>query len=240
MKKLDGLRMKIFAHFNWLIATIIIFLSLTLSIVLYPILPRPYARKISAWFVRLSIFFNVETIGEEDPAAQMYLINHQSDLDICVLETISKKDLSWVAKKELFDVPFFGLAMSMPEDIPIERQSKTSLIRLLKNSKDRLNKCRVITMFPEGTRSKNLRILPFKSGAKVVADKYQLKVQPIVLIETVKYYNIKKFYYKPGTIKVIFMDSFIADKNDKEWLNNLRTKMQKVYDDELANDSSNR
>ena len=232
--------MKILAHFNWLIATAIIFFSLIIMIVLYPILPRPYARKFSAWFVRISIFFSTNVEGQEDPAAQMYLINHQSDLDIGILETISKKDLSWVAKKELFDVPFFGLAMSMPEDIPIERQSKTSLVRLLKNAKDRLNKGRVITMFPEGTRSKNGRMLPFKNGAKVVADKYQLKVQPIVLIQTAKYYNIKKFFYSPGEIKVIYMDSFIAQKSDEDWLKNLRIDMQKVYDDELANNPSHR
>jgi len=232
--------MKIFAHISWFLATTIIFLNLTLSIILYPILPRPYARKISAWIIRLTTFFSTEKIGEEDPAAQMYLINHQSDLDIGVMETVSKKDLSWVAKKELFDVPFFGLAMSMPEDIPIERQSKTSLVRLLKNSKDRLNKGRVITMFPEGTRSRTGRMLPFKSGAKVVADKYQLKVQPIVLVETAKCYDIKRFYYKPSKIKVVFMDSFIADKNDDNWLNDLRARMQKVYDNELVNNLSNR
>jgi len=232
--------MKIFAHINWFFSTLLIFTSLILMIALYPIVPRPYARKIAAWFVKLTIFFATDVEGEEDPAAQMYLINHQSDLDIGIMETISKKDLSWVAKKELFDVPFFGLAMSLPEDIPIERQSKTSLLRLLKNAKDRLNKGRVITMFPEGTRSLNGRMLPFKNGAKVVADMYQLKVQPIVLIQTAKYYNIKKFYYMPGEVKVIFLDSFIADKSDKNWLKNLRVKMQKVYDDELANNPGHR
>jgi 1-acyl-sn-glycerol-3-phosphate acyltransferase len=232
--------MKILAHINWFFATVIIFSSLVLMIILYPILPRPYARKIAAWYVRILTFFSTDVKGKEDPATQMFLINHQSDLDIGVMETVTKKDLAWVAKKELFDVPFFGLAMSMPEDIPIERKSKTSLIKLLKNAKDRLNKGRVITMFPEGTRSRNGRMLPFKSGAKVVADKYQLRVQPVVLIETAKYYDIKRFYYSPGTIKVIFLESFIADKNDPQWLNNLREKMQKVYDDELANNPSNR
>ena len=232
--------MKILARINWFFATVNIFISLVLMILLYPILPRPYARKIAAWYVKITIFFSTEVKGEEDPATQMYLINHQSDLDIGILETISKKDLSWVAKKELFDVPFFGLAMSMPEDIPIERKSKTSLVKLLKNAKDRLNKGRVITMFPEGTRSRDGRMLPFKSGAKVVADKYQLRVQPIVLIQTAKYYDIKRFYYSPGTITVVFMDSFIADKEDDNWLNELRIKMQKVYDDELANNPSHR
>lgn len=232
--------MKIFARIRWFIATVIIFTSLVMMIVLYPIVPRPYARKISAWFVRFSIHFSTEVQGEEDPSVQMYLINHQSDIDIAIMETISKKDLSWVAKKELFDVPFFGLAMSLPEDIPIERQSKTSLLRLLKAAKDRLKKGRVITMFPEGTRSSSGKMLPFKSGAKVVADMYQLKVQPVIIIQSAKYYNIKKFCYRPGTITVIYLDSFIADKSDENWLKNLKFKMQEVYDNELANNPSHR
>jgi 1-acyl-sn-glycerol-3-phosphate acyltransferase len=232
--------MKILAHINWFLSTVIIFIGLTFTIITYPILPRPYARKIAAWFVRLTTFWTTTVEGKEDPDVQMFLINHQSDLDIGVMETVSKKDLAWVAKKSLFDVPFFGLAMSLPEDIEIERESKTSLLKLLRAAKDRLKKKRVITMFPEGTRSKTGRMLPFKSGAKVIADKYELKVQPVVLIATAECYDIKRFYYMPKDIKVIFLDAFIADKNDPNWLKNLREKMQKVYDDELANNSSNR
>ncbi|QSZ42437.1 1-acyl-sn-glycerol-3-phosphate acyltransferase [Sulfurimonas aquatica] len=232
--------MKILAHINWLIATAIIFFSLALSILMYPIMPRPYSRKIAAWFIRLTIFFSTTVKGEEDPQVQMFLINHQSDLDIGVMETITKKDLAWVAKKALFDVPFFGLAMSLPEDIEVERESKTSLVKLLRAAKDRLAKKRVITMFPEGTRSRTGRMLPFKSGAKVIADMNQLKVQPIVLVETASCYDIKHFFYMPKDIKVVYMDSFIADKNDENWLSDLRIKMQKVYDDELASNNSNR
>jgi len=232
--------MKIFAHFNWFIATVIIFFALALSIALFPILRRPYPRKIASWLIRYTTFFSTDIKGEEDPAAQMFLINHQSDMDIGVVETSTKKDLAWVAKKALFDVPFFGLAMKLPEDIEIERESKTSLIKLLRATKDRLNKGRTITMFPEGTRSKTARMLPFKSGAKVVADKYQLRVQPVVLVDTLSCYDIKRFYFSPKKITVVFMDSFIPDKSDENWLKNLRVEMQKVYDDELANNTSNR
>jgi 1-acyl-sn-glycerol-3-phosphate acyltransferase len=226
--------MKIFAHISWLLATIIIFVGLTFSIIFYFIIPRPYARKISAWFIRLTIFFRTTKIGIEDPEAQIFLVNHQSDLDIGVMETITSKDLAWVAKKALFDVPFFGLAMSLPEDIEVERESKTSLVKLLRAAKDRLGKKRVITMFPEGTRSRTGRMLPFKSGAKVIADKYELKVQPIILVDTMSSYNLKRFYYSPKNITVVFMDSFVADRADKNWLNDLRIKMQRVYDEELS------
>lgn len=232
--------MKILAHISWFFATIIILFALTMMIVLFHIVPQPYASKISSWFIRLSTFFHVETIGEEDPEAQMFLMNHQSDLDIAVMETISNRDLAWVAKKELFDVPFFGLALRLPKNIAVHRESKTALVKLLKDAKKKIDQHKVITMFPEGTRSTKSKMLPFKSGAKIVADKYNLRVQPVVLIQTSKYYNIKKFHYQPGIIKAIFLDSFIADEHDENWLKDLREKMQKVYDDELANDSSDR
>ena len=232
--------MKIFAHISWFFATIIIFISLALVVFIFYIVPRPMAPKISAWIIRILIFYRVEIEGKEDSDAQMFLLNHQSDLDIGIMETITKKDLAWVAKKELFDIPFFGLALKLPEDIPVERESKTSLIKLLKDVKDRLDKDRTIVMFPEGTRSSKGKMLPFKNGAKMVADKYQLRVQPIVLMQTAKYYNIKKFYYKPGKIKVIYLDSFVANKRDKDWLKNLRIKMQEVYDSQLSNNPNHR
>lgn len=213
---------------------------MTLMIAIFKIVPKPYAQKIASKFIQLLTFWSYKKIGTENPQTQMFLVNHQSDLDIGVVELLSKRDLAWVAKKELFDIPFFGLTLRLPNDIPIERESKSSLVKLLKASKERLDEGRVITIFPEGTRSSTGQMLPFKPGAKLVADKYALRVQPIVLIATASCYNIKKYYYRPRKIKAIFLDSFIADKEDKEWMNNLKITMQKVYDDELANNTSNR
>jgi len=232
--------MKIFAQISWLFATIAIVVSLTIMILTFHILPRPYSRKFAAWLIRTTIFFRVEVEGKEDPNAQMFLLNHQSDLDIVIMETITKRDITWVAKKELFEMPFLGLALKLPQDIAVERESKTSLIKLLKDAKQVLKTNRVITMFPEGTRSTKGIMLPFKSGAKIVADANKLCVQPVVIIESAKYYNIKKFYYRPGKIKAIYLESFIADKSNENWLSDLQIKMQKVYDDELANNPSRR
>jgi 1-acyl-sn-glycerol-3-phosphate acyltransferase len=209
-------------------------------ILTFKLLPKPYSRKLSSWLIRIATFFRVKIKGKEDPDTQMFLLNHQSDLDIAIMETITKKNLAWVAKKELFDIPFFGLALKLPQDIAVERESKTALIKLLKDTKRVIDNNRVITMFPEGTRSTRKKMLPFKSGAKIIADKYQLRIQPVILMQTATYYNIKKLYYKPGKITVIYLDSFIADKRDKDWLNNLRQKMQKEYDHELASNPSYR
>lgn len=228
------------ARISWAYATFIIFAGMSLMILIFKLVPNPWAQKIASKFIQIFTFWSYEKIGQEDYNTQMFLINHQSDLDIGVMELASKRDLAWVAKKELFDIPFFGLTLRLPRDIPIERESKSSLVKLLKASKEKLDEGRVITIFPEGTRSTSGKMLPFKPGAKIVADKYALCVQPVVLLATASCYNIKKYYYRPRKIKVIFLDSFVADKEDPKWMENLRIKMQKVYDDELANNTSNR
>ncbi len=229
--------MKIFAHVRWLYATLIIFIALTLSIVIFPFFKAPRSQKIAAKFIHFMTGFDIETKGKEDPATQMFLLNHRSDIDIEVMELVTKKELAWVAKKELFDVPFFGLALKLPEDIPVERENKKSLLKLLKDAKDRLDKGKTIAIFPEGTRSRSQKMLPFKNGAKIIADKYKLRVQPVVLIGTAECYDIKTFSYTPRTMRAVFLDSFIADEKNENWLKELRVKMQQVYDEESLKQS---
>ena len=224
----------IFARSKWLYAVIVIFTGMTLMITTFYLLPKPYAVKFSAWFIRLLVFIPVRVKGTPDPEAQMFLINHQSDIDIGVMETITDRDLAWVAKKELFKVPFFGLVVRLPKDIALERESKTALVKLIKDCKDRLDHGRVITIFPEGTRTETGKMKPFKAGAKMVADKFSLKVQPVVLIATAQHFSNKRKIFRGGTITAIYLDSFVADKNNPEWLNETRDKMQQSYDNALA------
>jgi len=225
----------IFARLKFYYALLMIFIGMTLMIVFFPFVKKPWAQKLSAWFIRLFIFIPVRIKGNVDPEVQMFVVNHQSDIDIGIMETITSLDLAWVAKKELFDVPFYGLLLKLPNDIPVERESKTSLIKLLKDAKDRLDDGRVITIFPEGTRSPGTKMLPFKAGPQMLANKFSLRVQPVVLINTADYFNIKKKHYNPGSVTAVFMEAFTVDKEDKEWYSRLEKSMQKVYDDELAN-----
>ncbi len=230
----------IFARIRWLYAVIVILIGMTLMIATFYLLPKPYSVKFSSWFIRLLIFSPVKVKGKCDPDAQMFLINHQSDIDIGIMETITSHDLAWVAKKELFDVPFFGLVLKLPNDIAVERESKTALIKMIKDAKKCLDAGRTITIFPEGTRSESGSMRPFKAGAKMVADKYALKVQPVVLIATSSYFSNRRKNFTPGKVTAVFMEPFIADKSNPDWLKNIQINMQKVYDDEFTNHPRNR
>lgn len=208
---------------------------MTLMILTFHLLPQPYSVKLGAWFIRLFGFIGVKTHGALDPEAQMYLVNHQSDVDIGIIETISPKNIAWVAKNELFTIPFFGLVLRLPKNIALQRESKTAIVKLIKEVKRCLDAGRIITIFPEGTRTETGKMKPFKAGAKIVADKYTLKVQPIVLIATSSYFSNKRKIFRPGIVTAVYLKAFYADKEDPHWLTNLQLEMQKVYDDELTN-----
>lgn len=224
----------IFARINWLYSIVIIFTGLAIKILVWKFVPKPYGSKIASCFIHTFMLNPVKTVGEIDPEAQMLIANHQSDIDISTLECTTKRDLVWVAKKELFDVPFFGLAIRISDDIAVDRGSKAALVSLVREAKKRLDQGRCIVMFPEGTRSSGPKMLKFKPGAKMVADKYELRVQPVVLINTSRYFDLKHKSGQTGQITVVYLDSFIASKKNKEWLNETEIKMQSVYDEYVA------
>jgi len=224
----------IFARINWFYDLIVILTGLAIKIIVWPFVPKPYGSKIASCFIHTLMFNPVRTVGKIDPDAQMLIANHQSDIDISALECSTKRDLVWVAKKELFDVPFFGLAIRISDDIPVDRESKSALVSLVRETKKRLDQGRCVVMFPEGTRSNGKKMRPFKPGAKMVADTYGLRVQPVVLINTARYFDLKKKSGRTGSITVVYLDAFTATKTDEKWLSNLQVTMQGVYDEYVA------
>ena len=224
--------MKTFATIRFYYAAAVIFSAVCYLILLFKFLSKPFGVKSSSNFIRRALMYKIQTFGTEDMDAQMFVVNHQSGIDIPVMESATKSDLAWVAKQELFDIPFLGLGVRLPNDIPLQRNSKTALISLIKECKDRVSHGRVVTIFPEGTRSRNQRIHKFKPGAQMVANKLELKVQPVVIVGTSATFDSKDKRFLPRQqIDVVFLDSFIADKEDKEWLGNLQIKMQEIYNE---------
>lgn len=190
--------------------------------------------KIIKTWMRFQIKFlgiTLEEVGTLDPSCDMVILNHQSLLDIIVIEHIHSRHLAWVGKKEISDLIFFGHIMKAPEMITIDRQNKTGLIKLIKEARDRVSKGRPIAMFPEGTRSSGDKMLSFKPGAAMVANKLKLKVQPIVVINTRNILDSQNLESHPGIVKVIYLEPVQADKAT-DWFKQTKEKMQAILTEE--------
>ena len=174
----------------------------------------------------------IETQGTLDESCDLVLMNHQSLLDIIVMEHIHGRDLAWVAKKEISDLFFFGHIIKAPRMISIDRENKAGIIHLFKEVKDRLEKGRPIAMFPEGTRSDGTKMLKFKAGAKMVANKFKLKVQPVLIFNTRNIVDSKKLEASPGIVKIIYLDAVQADKTTS-WFEDTEEKMKTLFEEEI-------
>ncbi len=172
--------------------------------------------------------YKLEVIGNFSDEANILLINHQSMLDIIVIEELHPKNVCWIAKAQIGKIPIIGKILSLPKMIAVERENKHSLIKLLSEAKDRVENGRVLAIFPEGTRSQTNKLLPFKGGAKLLVEKLNLKVQPIVIVGS-DAMKVKEFSFKKADIKLFCLD--LVDTSKENWLETTRESMQKVLDE---------
>ena len=106
--------------------------------------------------------------------------NHQSMLDILLLSRV-RREMKWVAKESLFRVPWIGWMLRMSGDIPVRRGDAESGGEALAKARAYLDRGMSVMLFPEGTRSKTARLLPFKSGAFRLAIDAGVPVLPIAV-----------------------------------------------------------
>lgn len=186
-------------------------------------------RKYWAKFQKYAINYKIQLTGELHPQTNLLLINHQSLLDIVALESLCSKNISWIAKKELGEIPIFKILIKKSKMICIDRSPK-GLVKLLKEAKERLKENRILAIFPEGTRSKTQKLLKFKVGAKILSEKLNLKVQPVVVVDSAKILDTQNFSANSGVLKVVFLD--LVDTSKDDWLEQTREKMQAILDSE--------
>jgi 1-acyl-sn-glycerol-3-phosphate acyltransferase len=172
------------------------------SIVLYPVavviwvLTVPFDRRLvvlhrfTCFWASLYTWFNpawpVTLEGREkirDDTTYVMVANHLSLLDILVLFRLFRH-FKWVSKIENFKVPFIGWNMSMNRYIKLRRGDRDSVIEMMAECEKTIAEGNSIMMFPEGTRSPNGVLRPFKPGAFELAKKTQTAILPIVISGT--------------------------------------------------------
>jgi len=175
-----------------------VFMTIT-SLVLYPVAvvirfsTFPFDRRLKALHRFTSIwgslytwctpFWKVRITGEENlPGDSPHVIvaNHQSFVDILVLFRL-RIHYKWVSKVENFRAPFVGWNMTLNRYIPIARGTMKGNLQMVRACEDALRAGNSLMMFPEGTRSPDGTMRPFKDGAFELALRTQSPILPIVI-----------------------------------------------------------
>jgi 1-acyl-sn-glycerol-3-phosphate acyltransferase len=126
----------------------------------------------------------VRVVGAErmDPAAAVICMsNHQSNFDIPVLLGYLPVPFRWLAKAELFKIPVFGRAMRGAGYIPIDRSDRPAAIASLRQAAEAIRGGVSVMIFPEGTRSPDGTLKPFKKGGFVMAIEAGVPIVPVAL-----------------------------------------------------------
>ena len=150
------------------------------------------------------ITLTVEGLNRLDRQRQyIFVVNHQSNFDIPVLvQALPQFQLRWIAKKELLWIPFFGWAIWAAKHITVNRADSLDALKSLKVAKQRIAAGISVVVFPEGTRSTDGKLLPFKRGGFLLALKSKTPIVPVTINGTGKLLARGEWRVQPGTITV--------------------------------------
>ena len=169
--------------------TVLYVLSFIALIVCYPFdKKRTVVHTISKWLTytvfMLAPTMSRKVIGMEniDPnKAYVMVLNHQSMVDILSIYNLPLV-FKWVSKKEVYRIPIVGRLLWMHGDIVINRASAKEAMQLVHSKgMEWLKKGATVSIFPEGTRSKDGEIHNFKAGAFILAKDAGVPILPVVL-----------------------------------------------------------
>jgi 1-acyl-sn-glycerol-3-phosphate acyltransferase len=198
----------IWVAFHIIIVTILV---ATFLVILGPFDKHRYAGSFfgklwSRWVLWASgIKISVQGIENLDTKQQyVFTSNHESAFDIPICTAGLVHRVVFLAKKELFRIPFFGWAMWGAGMIKVDRQNKTKAKKSVDKAVQKLQNANMsVIVYPEGTRSKTKEMLPFKRGSFIIAIKAKLPVVPVAIVGARERLNKHSFTINPGSVRLI-------------------------------------
>ena len=174
------------------------------------------------------VFFRAEIIGRENLPAEGGVIlaaNHMSNWDPPLLATFLSRPVSYMAKKELFEVPVLKQIIRSCYSYPVKRGAADR--GAIKAALQALKEGRCIGLFPEGTRSRDGKIHKAEGGVALLAALGNVPVVPAAILGTDRIFSRGIFFPK---LTVIFGEPlfFSGKHNDKE---NLQLFSQKIIEE---------
>lgn len=142
----------------------------------------------------------LEQLRRDAPA--VYIANHLSIVDVWIMLVLVPPSTRFVAKQELFRIPIFGWALAASGFIPVNRKSRAEAVRTLAEAGARIRAGRSVVLFPEGTRSRDGRLAPFKRGAFHLALSAGVPVVPVAITGSFQVMPAGTLAVRPGPVDV--------------------------------------
>lgn len=142
--------------------------------------------------------------GFDHSRSYIFMTNHCSNLDPPIQIPLIPKRTSVMVKKELFKTPILGPAMRLASLVPVDRGNRDAGIEAVVEAKKVIQKGINMTIYVEGKRSFDGKLLPFKKGPFYLAMECGVAIVPMTIVGTHYAMPKKRFAIKPGKVKVIF------------------------------------
>lgn len=156
-----------------------------------------------------------ELIPRDQPL--VFMGNHQSNFDILALFQAIPLRFNWLAKEELFKIPVFGPSMRSAGYIPVNRGDGRDSLKSLARGAKLVRGGTSVAIFPEGTRSNDGKLLPFKRGGFILAAKAGVAIVPFSISGSRKINPPDNFLsLRSGVIRVRFSPAVVPDANDSQ------------------------
>ena len=157
--------------------------------------------------------FSVAGQPPKEIGAAVVVSNHCSHADSFLISHLPF-EMKWFGKKSLFNIPIVGWSMRLSGDIPVRRGNKTSVKQSMKQCLSYLASGVPVMMFPEGTRSRDGLLKPFKEGAFRLAMDAKVSILPIAVLGT--HTALKKNDWRFGRAKAMVLVGQPIQTTDRE------------------------
>ncbi len=170
------------------------------------------------------------------PSVCIFVANHTSNADPPVVVGSIPRRVALLAKKEVFRVPILGTALKLAGFVPVDRANRESAIASVDEALENLKGGVSYLIFPEGTRSTDGRLRPFKKGSFVMAIRAQVPMVPVSVIGAHKVMRKGESAIYPGEVIVKFHPPVQVNSYTVEHRDELIAKVQAIVASGLPED----
>ena len=158
----------------------------------------------------------------------VYMVNHQSNFDIPVLQGFLPVQFRWLAKAELFKIPLLSRGMRGCGYISIDRSNRESAIESLERAAETIKRGTSVLIFPEGTRSADGKIKSFKKGGFVMTIDAGVPIVPVLIYGTWSIMPKKQPLIRPRPVAIEILPAIDTTGYNRDTKEALMQKVREV------------